>query len=275
MTDVPHPRRDDTKPSGDRHAGRRDHADRHTPLGRSHGGILARTSSRLGTNFSLVLSLVVGLVIALVLSFTAERVYDSITEKDGVSGLDLPILRFAMTLRSPILDSIITGYTNIAGPIGMPILAAAALSILAIHRRSWTPLILVIAAGSGSLLMTIAGKNLTGRARPPLVDAVAPYEYSPSFPSGHTLNAVVIAGVVVYLVILRQHSQRSRVLLTGAAVLFALTIGLSRVFLGHHWFTDVLAGWVLGAAWLALIITAHRFYLAARREHPESTSVSR
>jgi undecaprenyl-diphosphatase len=51
---------------------------------------------------------------------------------------------------------------------------------------------------------------------------------------------------------------------------FAITIGLSRVFLGHHWFTDVVAAWLLGAAWLALVITAHRLYITARRvRNPE------
>ncbi len=120
--------------------------------------------------------------------------------------------------------------------------------------------------------MTVAGKQLIGRARPPLADAVPPYEHSASFPSGHALNAVVIAGIVAYLLILRQHSARARVLTISAAALFALTIGLSRVFLGHHWFTDVLAAWTLGVAWLALVITAHRLYLTVRRRGPAPRS---
>ena len=89
--------------------------------------------------------------------------------------------------------------------------------------------------------------------------------YSASFPSGHTLNAVAVVGTIAYLLILRQTSTCARAITVTAATLFALTIGLSRVFLGHHWFTDVVAAWLLGAAWLALVIMAHRLYITVRR----------
>ncbi|WP_370287859.1 phosphatase PAP2 family protein [Cryobacterium sp. TMT1-19] len=127
-------------------------------------------------------------------------------------------------------------------------------------------MILITAAAADSLLMTIAGKQLIARARPPLTDAVPPFEYSASFPSGHALNALVIAGVVTYLIILRQRSKRARAFTIAAAVTFALTMGLSRVYLGHHWFTDVVVAWSLGAAWLALVITAHRRYLTTKTQ---------
>jgi undecaprenyl-diphosphatase len=65
--------------------------------------------------------------------------------------------------------------------------------------------------------------------------------------------------------VLRQRSRTARVLTITVAIVFAVTIGLSRVYLGHHWFTDVLVAWVLGAAWLAVVITAHRLYLTTRR----------
>jgi undecaprenyl-diphosphatase len=82
---------------------------------------------------------------------------------------------------------------------------------------------------------------------------------------------VAVVGTIAYLLILRETSTRARILTVAGAALFALTIGLSRVFLGHHWFTDVLSAWLLGAAWLALVITAHRLYITARRSrdsHP-------
>jgi membrane-associated phospholipid phosphatase len=238
-----------------------------TPVGRRAATLTARTSDRLGDRGSLILTLVLGAVVALGLSFAASRIYDAITESDGVAGLDRPLLQWAMQARSPLLDTVVTAYTELAGPIGMPILAITAILVLALRRQSWTPAILIAAAGLGSLLMTIAGKDIIGRDRPPLADAVPPYEYSPSFPSGHTLNAVVIAGIVAYLLVLRQRSGSARALTIVAASLFALTVGLSRVFLGHHWFTDVLAGWALGGAWLALVITAHRLYLTTRKRH--------
>ena len=65
---------------------------------------------------------------------------------------------------------------------------------------------------------------------------------------------------------LRRTSTRARVAIAAAAAVYVVVIGFTRVFLGHHWFTDVLAGVVLGAAWLALVITAHRCYLTARAE---------
>jgi membrane-associated phospholipid phosphatase len=249
----------------DRYVGRTDLTHWYTPLGRWLVAIVGRISRRLGPNPALVVTLVSGAVLVVVLAFLASRVYDAVTESDGVAGLDKPVLNFAMGLRSPALDAFATGYTDLAGPIGMPIIAVVVALFLSLRRRSFTPAILIVAAGVGSLLMTIAGKDIIGRARPPHADAVPPYEFSPSFPSGHTLNAVVVVGVIAYLLVLRRHTVHARVLLIVGAVVYAITVGLSRVFLGHHWFTDVLAGWILGAAWLALVITAHRLYLTVRK----------
>ncbi|MFT4471209.1 phosphatase PAP2 family protein [Arthrobacter sulfonylureivorans] len=241
-----------------------------TPAGRLLAGWMARLSSLLGPHAALLLTLAVGALIAVLLTVASTEIYEAVTEGDGVSALDQPALDGARTLRSPWLDTTVTAFTTIGGPIGMPILAIAALVILTLHRRSWTPAILIVTAGVGSLLMTVVAKQFIGRARPPLADAVPPYEYSASFPSGHSLNAVVIAGVVAYLLILRQARRQSRIFTAGAAALFAMAMGLSRVFLGHHWFTDVLVAWTLGIAWLALVITAHRLYLTIWYRDPDA-----
>jgi undecaprenyl-diphosphatase len=118
---------------------------------------------------------------------------------------------------------------------------------------------------SGSLLMTAVGKQLVGRARPPLEHAVPPYETSLSFPSGHTLNSTVIASLVAYLLLLHLTSLIARILSVVLAVAWFVAMGLSRVFLGYHWLTDVLVGWTLGLAWVAVVITCHRLYLTVQR----------
>lgn len=240
----------------------------YTPAGRVLAALVQRIAHVIGTYPALVLTLVVGAGLVLGLSWIAAEVYDAVSDDDGVAGVDRPLLDFALTLRSPGVDAVVTGFTDLAGTIGMPVIAVTAMLILSIRRRSWTPVILIAAAGGGSLLMTVVGKDVVARTRPPLSDAVPPFEYSPSFPSGHTLNAVAVIGVIAYLLMLRRRSRGARWALAGGAALFALLVGCSRVFLGHHWFTDVLAGWLLGAAWLSLVITAHRLYLTVReRRH--------
>ena len=89
-----------------------------------------------------------------------------------------------------------------------------------------------------------------------------------SFPSGHTLNATVIAGIVCYLLLHWFRTRGVRTLAIVIAALYALTMGLSRVYLGHHWLTDVIAGWLIGIGWVAVVITlpvvAHRPHTARR-----------
>ncbi|MFH6679771.1 phosphatase PAP2 family protein [Clavibacter michiganensis] len=249
----------------DRFLGDRDLTRWVTPVGRILARVVERIVRELGPYAALVITLLVGLALAFGLSAIAAQVYDNVTDADGVAGLDKPLLAFMIGIRTPWLNDVATAYTDVAGVVVMPIIAVATMLFLAVRRRSWTPIILVVAAGGGSLLLTIAGKDLIGRARPALADAVPPYETSPSFPSGHTLNAVAIAGILAYLLLLRQHRRVTRVLSIAVAVVFAVTIGISRVYLGHHWFTDVLAAFFLSGAWLALVITAHRLYLTARR----------
>jgi membrane-associated phospholipid phosphatase len=248
----------------DRFVGAQDLARWNTRAGHSFATMISRLSRALGPHAALILTLFAGGVLAVSLTAVFAQVYESVVESDGVAGLDHPVLDAAKVVRSPWLDTAATVYTDIGGTVGMPLLATMTLVVLAAKRRSWTPVILIVVAGVGSLMMTIAGKQLVGRTRPDLADAIPPYEYSASFPSGHSLNSIVIAGIVAYLIILRRKTVRARVLVGGSAVIFAATMGLSRVYLGHHWLTDVLGAWALGAAWLALVITAHRLYLTAR-----------
>ncbi|KRB47377.1 phosphatase PAP2 family protein [Terrabacter sp. Root181] len=227
---------------------------------------VARWSS---AHLAFVVFAAVALVVMVVLVEGIETVYEGVVGRDGLTAIDQPVLDAAITLRSPGLDSAVTAFTDIGGPVGMPILALVAVAIITWRRRRWTPIVLTLIAAAGSLAMTIVGKNVVDRARPPASLAVPPLEVSPSFPSGHTLNATVLTTVVVYLVLIETTAAWQRTVAVSLGTLFVLAMGLSRVFLGHHWLTDVLAGWLIGLAWALAVITAHRLWLTLR-ERPEA-----
>ncbi|MCW2811399.1 MAG: putative lipid phosphate phosphatase YodM [Friedmanniella sp.] len=216
----------------------------------------------------------VGLLLVAGATLAGLGVYDAVAEHDGVAGFDRPVLNEAISLRNARLDSVLTGFTHLGGPAGMTVIAAIITALMVWRWRSRTPLVLMLLAVAGSLTMTLVGKAAVGRVRPPLGDAVPPFEYSPSFPSGHALNSTVIAGLVAYLVVRRLESRLARALTIAAAAAWAVAIGLSRVFLGHHWLTDVMFGWAVGLAWLLLLITAHRLFLTVRESHRSAATAS-
>ncbi|MDF2092979.1 phosphatase PAP2 family protein [Knoellia sp. 3-2P3] len=220
----------------------------------------------------LVVTAAIGGVLVVLLTSVSAEVYEAVTENDGVAGLDQPVLEQAVRWRSPGLNEAVTAFTDIGGAVGMPVLVTVAVVAMVLLWRSWTPLVLTLVAAAGSLAMTVSGKELIGRARPPLHLAVPPYEESPSFPSGHTLNSTVLIGLLVYLLLRRLDSARVRAAVLVAGGAFVGAMGLSRVFLGHHWLTDVMVGWTLGLAWLIVVVTAHRLFLTVRRARGEEAA---
>jgi membrane-associated phospholipid phosphatase len=212
-----------------------------------------------------LITLACGLLLCGLFTVGAAQVYDEVTDVDGIAVLDQPVLEAAVAERTPTVTAVVQGYTDLGGPVGMPLLATCVLALLAWRARSVEPLVLGAATGAGSLAMTILGKAAVGRTRPPLVDAVPPYETSFSFPSGHSLNALALSGIVVYVLVRQQSTLRVRVVTLVLGTTFAVTMGLTRVYLGHHWLTDVVVAWLVGLAWLVVVVTAHRLYLTTRR----------
>lgn len=134
------------------------------------------------------------------------------------------------------------------GVAGALVLAAAAVLALAGQRRSS---LFLAAIFVGALLLQGGVKALVARPRPALVPQAARV-FTTSFPSSH---ATVAAALAVAIAVLLARAPGGRRMHGAAAVLaagFAAAVGLSRLYLGVHWPTDVLAGWSLGAAWAAL-----------------------
>lgn len=236
-----------------------------TAGGRLAVALARRLRTLLAPHEVLTVTLVAGLAVVAALTASAGAVYDAVTESEGVAGLDRPALDAARAARSPFTDGLVTAYTNIGGAVVMTLLAGGTAVGLALLWRRWTPVVLIAATAAGSVVLTVVGKAVVGRVRPPQLDAVPPYELSASFPSGHSLNAIALAGIVTYVLVREQRSARLRIWTIALASTFALTMGLSRVYLGHHWLTDVLVAWALGLAWLTTVIVGHRLLLTLRR----------
>lgn len=217
---------------------------------------------------ALWLTMIIGGALVVTLALLGAEVYSNVVDDEGLTSLDIPALDYSQSLRNPETDAFVTGFTNVGGGVGMPILASLLTAWLTFLSRTWRPIVLVGGAALVSTLATTLGKRLVGRTRPDHSEAVPPFESSPSFPSGHTLNTTVVIGVLVYIMCLQFEMLWARITAITAGVLFILAMGLSRVFLGHHWMTDVIAGWLLGLAWVGVVILAHRlFHLTRRREH--------
>jgi membrane-associated phospholipid phosphatase len=262
---------DDTP--AEEHIGDRDLTRWPTPVGRGLVRVAAVLAANVSAHSVLYIIASVGLTLVIGMTAAGAGIYDAVVEHDGISGLDQPALDQSIANRTSTNTQLLTAFTHLGGPIGMTIIASVITIALGLRWRSRTPLILMLIAVAGSLTMTIVGKAVVGRARPPLTEAVPPYEYDFSFPSGHALNSTVIAGMVTYLLVRRLRKRCARAATVIAAIICALTMGLSRVFLGHHWLTDVIFAWLLGGAWLTLVITSHRLFLTIRRaEQPRGAS---
>jgi undecaprenyl-diphosphatase len=118
--------------------------------------------------------------------------------------------------------------------------------------RRWQPLALLGAAYLGALILSNSIKALTDRGRPPASLAIGIYD-SPAFPSGHATHAAAVwlmVGLVVASIAPRRRQQFATWVAAGS---ITLLVGISRLYLGAHWLTDVLGGWTIGGLWMLLV----------------------
>jgi undecaprenyl-diphosphatase len=202
---------------------------------------------------------------------TFIEVADDMTEADGLA-FDQAVLawvqpvagepRGAWWLREAAAD-----LTSLGGISVLGLFAVIAICFLLIQRKRLSALLLVVGL-AGGVALSEGLKAMFGRERPPAAFQ-AVETLNASFPSGHALLSTVFyltVGVMLTRAFPRTHLKA---FVLGASIIIALLIGLTRVYLGAHWASDVIAGWCAGAAWaMALWLVA---YAVDRRQAVSDT----
>jgi len=151
--------------------------------------------------------------------------------------------------------------TGLGGTTALALITLATTGFLLLVRKGGAAILVIVSVAGGALL-SVALKAGFARPRPNLIPH-AVQAYSGSFPSGHAMLATITYLTLGALLARVQAQRRVKAYLLSLAVLLSVLIGASRVYLGVHWPTDVLAGWCVGAAW-ALLCTSVALWLQRR-----------
>lgn len=197
---------------------------------------------------------IVGVVMFLVGGILFGAIAYNVSTEGPLLKWDVPLARqmYVQAVKQPerIIEILIFGFF-----VGKEMLQVIViiLSLYFLYKRFWPELgMLLIGAGGGAIIWYY----LTGvfdRVRP--TNQIGIVVSDPSFPSGHTISAVLCYGFLAYLLIPRMPSLFWKWVVGIAAILTMAFIGFSRVYLGGHYLTDIIAGYSLGLAWAGLVFT--------------------
>jgi membrane protein DedA with SNARE-associated domain/membrane-associated phospholipid phosphatase len=179
----------------------------------------------------------------------AEDVFTS----DPLVRFDRSVADYLHASATPALTTfffVVTAFGSIEAVALIGVLVAALLA----WKRRWLFLGTWLVAVGGSAVLNRLLNGLFARPRPffehPLL-----IEISYSFPSGHAMESLVVYGMLAYFAVLALKTWRARTAVVFGAALLVLLIGLSRMYLGVHYFSDVVAGYAAGGVWLSALIT--------------------
>lgn len=210
----------------------------------------AHESSPLSTKggvIFIIVSLILGGVI-----FTLA--YLGLSHHSGIGQLNQPLLSWVMKHRYTPIINIMKEITAIASPVALGSITAIIAIIWAISKCDvWRPTLLV---GGMSLAVAVstALKNIIANPRPPLADMLKPFETDFSFPSGHTIGTLVFLLIFGYLIYSRRFTGVRMTIWLFAAFIGAAIVAATRIYLGYHWLTDVVASFGLGLIILAVVV---------------------
>jgi len=183
-----------------------------------------------------------------------DSVTDHVQRGDGLRSVDQPVADWFAGHRVAWLTAVMRVVTTLGRPLGVTLAVVAVVGLVEWRaRRFWPGLIAAVVLGGAQLLETSI-KAIVARPRPPSTlwaHGVSASGFS--FPSGHATLAAAGYGLIAALLARYLRTVRARAALWVAAAVATATVGLSRVYLGVHWLSDVVAGWLIGALWLGLV----------------------
>ena len=209
--------------------------------------------NRLNPETYVGLHLTVSLVVAGLAIWLSGALLEAVLDNATVVRLDIAAATWIHSRARPTGLFVSEIISEIGSPTTMGVIAVIGGAILPMRRRA-TMLVTWVAvfAGGGSLEKLL--KIVVHRTRPAFTPT-PPVEQSLSFPSGHTMMCAIGMGMMVYALTVPRHMPRPwRGILIGLAVSLVFAVGISRVYLGAHYPSDVLGGFAFGTAWVSVCV---------------------
>ena len=222
-------------------------------LQRCFSGLYVFVRARLSTTGVFGLHLTIGIVALVGAAWVFGGISEDLISRDPLIVVDAFISEWFRSHANPRFTTGMQFASALASTTTVVILSALMGCVL-LWKRLWSWLLALVLAVAGGILLNSLLKNLFGRARPGWADPLMALTDA-SFPSGHTMMATIIYGFMAVWLVLRIASWRWRFFIISLATLLILLVALSRMYLGAHFLSDVLAAMAAGAAWLALCLT--------------------
>jgi undecaprenyl-diphosphatase len=196
--------------------------------------------------------------------FLFAQLADEVLEGD-TQAFDEAVLRWFQSHRSPGLTRVAMEVTALGSGSVIIMVVLLASVFLWLTKHKWSVYVLMLVVFGGKLLNTLL-KGGFGRERPSIVESITDVS-SQSFPSGHAMSSIVAYGSIAYLIGRLEPSKRLRYTIWAVAILLVLAIGATRMYLGVHYPSDIIGGYVAGAAWIFVVAASIRAvrYFADRR----------
>lgn len=193
---------------------------------------------------------IVGLASCLLILFILAKLAGEVLERDAFA-FDTTFLLWLHQFANPNLDNLMLLITNLGDPIIAVIVAGVSILLLWWRHYREEAKVFVLAC-LGGLILNTGLKLFFSKPRPELWHHLIS-EKSFSFPSGHALGSMVLYGFIAYE--FATHYPHFAKLIYSLAVILIAAIGISRLYLGVHWPTDIIAGYGVGFLWLVICIT--------------------